>query len=100
MKKYIIVERNESFKSCLILNESSTSLGDMWWSCIPYKIDKKELEGIKPKVFDSRTDAMKYKKVLQSQANDDWRENGYIHKMYGKQKQKWVIEEYKGEIIS
>jgi hypothetical protein len=92
--KYIVVERNEDYKSCLVINEDTTSLSDMWWSCIPYNIDIKELDRVKPKVFDTKSDAMKYKKVLQLQSNKDWRENSHIHRMWGKQKQKWVVEHY------
>ena len=100
MKNYIVIERNEDYKSCLVLNEDTTSFGDVWWSMIPYTIDKKESERVKPKVFNSKPDAMKYKKVLQSQSNEDWRENGHILKMWGKQKQKWVVENYEGNLIS
>jgi hypothetical protein len=100
MSKYIVVERNEDYKSCLVLNEDTTSLSDVWWHCVPYSIDKKELDKVKPKVFDTKSGAMIYKKVLQSQANEDWRENSHIHRMWGKQKQKWVVEKYEGNIIS
>ena len=100
MKNYIVIERNEYYKSCLVLNEDTKSFDDVWWSMVPYNITKKNLKDIKPKVFDTKSNAMKYKKVLQTQSNEDWRENGHIHRMWGKQKQKWCVENYEGKIIS
>jgi len=94
MKKYIVAERNRSRDAFDFVNEDTTDLGDIWHTHCPYKLDNDQIDRLKPLVFEKRAEAVKYKDTQQSQANHDWRENGYIHKRYGHSKSKWKVEEY------
>lgn len=99
MKKYIVVERNRNWETFDFINESTTNLGDIWHTHCPYKLDDDKKEDLKPRIFNKRSEAVRYKDAQQSSANNDWLENGHIHKIYGQSKPKWKVEEYSGDLF-
>ena len=99
MKKYVIVERNRKWNSFDFVNDSTKGLDEIWETHCPYKLSEDEKSRLKPLIFDSRTEAVKYKNKLQSDHNRGWAENSYIYKMYGDSKPKWKVEEYFGSLF-
>lgn len=98
-KKYIVIERNRNWDSFDFINESTTNLGDIWHTHCPYKLEDDKKVGLKPLIFDNRNDAVRYKDTQQASANNDWLENGHIHKIYGQSKPKWKVEIYSGNLF-
>lgn len=99
MKKYIVVERSSRWDTFDFINDGTTGLSDIWHTHCPYKIDESEKSRLAPLVFDSKSDATKYKDAQQSWASHDWDQNGMYHRMYGNKKPKWKVEEYSGELF-
>ena len=94
MKKYIVVDNNSHPDSFDFINEDTTDLDNIWYSTCPYKIEKSELEKIKPLIFENKSVAKLFKNKQQRYSNDDWKKNSHIHKIYGISKPKWRISEY------
>ena len=67
---------------------------NIWVSLISAKLIDEMPE---PKLFEKRADAIEWKDRLQAQADADWRENDYIHKMYGQMKPKFKIYKYENK---
>lgn len=99
MKKYVIVERNRKWNSFDFVNDTTKGLDEIWETHCPYKLSEDEKSRLKPLIFDSRAEAVKYKNKLQSDHNRGWTENSHIYKMYGDSKPKWKVEEYFGDLF-
>mgnify|MGYP001300294990 FL=1 len=99
MKKYIVIERSRNWDSFDFINEDTKNLGDIWNTHCPYKLSEDKKDGLKPMLFESRQDAVKYKNTQQSRSNKDWNENRDLHKMLGESKPKWKVEEYSGNLF-
>ena len=99
MKKYIVIERTRNWDSFDFINEDTKNLGDIWNTHCPYKLSEDKKDGLKPMLFESRQDAVKYKNTQQSRSNKDWNENRDLHKMLGESKPKWKVEEYSGNLF-
>ena len=99
MKKYIVIERSRNWDSFDFINEDTKNLGDIWHTHCPYKLSDDKKGGLRPMLFESRQDAVKYKNTQQSRSNKDWNENRDLHKMLGESKPKWKVEEYSGNLF-
>ncbi len=100
MKKYVVVERSRKCDSFEFVNTETTGLGDIWYSLCPYRVDESTKEKLKPLVFDSKSEATKYKDVQQSIYEKDWFNNSFYYKNMGYSKPKWKVEEYSGDLFS
>ena len=61
MKKYIVIERSRNWDSFDFINEDTKNLGDIWHTHCPYKLSDDKKDGLRPMLFESRQDAVKYK---------------------------------------
>ena len=93
-KKYVVIENNSHSDSFDFINEDTTDLDDIWYSTCPYKIEKSEMEKLKPMLFENRSDAKLFKDMQQRYSNNDWEKNRHIHKTYGYSKPKWKVVKY------
>lgn len=92
MKKYIVIDREESRDAVLFICEDTESINNIFWTTAPIKINNaKDLE---PMVFEDRSEAVRFKNRLQAQVNVDWADNGHIHRVYGKRKAAFKVEPY------
>jgi hypothetical protein len=99
MKKYVIVERYRKRDGFDFINEDTNGITEIWETMVPFNLKEEDKGRLKPKVFDNRSEAVKYKDTRQSQSNADWSENDYIYKRYGDSKPKWKVEEYFGDLF-
>lgn len=98
-KRYIITERNRQRDAFHVLNEDTNGLDDIWETHIPYNLKESRKQELRPRIFDSRSDAVKYKNKRQGDSDRDWRENDWMYKSYGDSKPKWAVEEYSGDLF-
>ena len=99
MKKYIVIERSRCVKSFDFINKDTKDLGDIWHTHCPYTLSENKKGDLKPLLFESRRDAVKFKNTIQFISNEDWVENGHVHKVYGDSKPKWKVEIYGGDLF-
>jgi len=100
MKKYVVIERSKKSDSFEFVNTETTGLGDIWYSVCTYRVDESIKGNLKPLIFNSKSEAVKYKDVQQSIYEKDWFDHYPIYKNMGYSKPKWKVEEYSGDLFS
>lgn len=95
-KKYVIKDLYSDREIHYFISDSTTSLEDIWTSGYFKDKDrnKNQEDYNKPKIFTDIKEAKRYLKEAKRLSNVDWKENGYIHKQYGKSKPQWDIYDY------
>lgn len=92
-KQYVIKDNYHDNEMFLYLNEDTTSLEDIWHG---FWIKKEPIDNrYRPKLFDDIKEAKRYLKEVKRKATIDWKENGHMYRVYGKNKFEWDVYEHK-----
>ena len=98
-KKYIVTERTSKRDSFMFIKDSSEGTDDIWHTVVPHGFDDEE--SLDPKIFDSKKEAVVYKKKIQSDNLKDWEDVTYemYAKSFGYKKPVWKVEEWGGSLL-
>lgn len=91
-KQYVIKDNYHDNDMFIYVCDETTSLEDIWekfWM-------KKEPKDSRytPKLFDDIKEAKRYLKEVKRKSATDWKENGHLYRVYGKNKHEWDIYEH------
>lgn len=92
-KKYVVVDRNEDF-DCINFINSNSDFVEGGHTHAPYRLRESSYNAISPKIFENRSEAVKWKNRFQSFANAEWAETGHMAKYYGRRKRKYKVESF------
>jgi hypothetical protein len=96
-KKYIIKDLYHDSDLEMYVADETTSREDIWHKCC--EKNKKKDERFTPKVFTELKEAKLYLKEVKRRAEIDWKENGHMYRVWGKNKFCWDIYEFSEENV-
>lgn len=97
-KKYVIKDLYHDSTMEMYVADETTSREDIWhkyWE----KGNKKD-ERYTPKVFTDLKEAKLYLKEVKRKSAVDWKENGHLYRVWGKNKFSWDIYEYEDNLVT
>jgi hypothetical protein len=96
-KMYVIRDYNHEPEFETYISDDSTTPQGIFWKFWENKTPKDER--YTPKIFKNLQDAKMYLKEVKRICANEWKENEWVHKLYGKRKYMWDIYEFKNEEI-